>query len=441
MFIEIDDTKVPVNTLTQEPVANIRFVKGQWVLVDAYGRNLPEQYRAIPSDVLQNAVLFQAQNGDKVGYIDNAALTGYLRKVTPPSTPVGVQIKNEINNTISSIQKAADAIANPDPEVAKLSEKFRGQYLAPGKIGPKGGSFLPLNKDGSLKRTTTMPGTVSTPDSTLAGGSITDQTRTGITDGKDRLSSRWAAVGQLSFDESGFPRDEFGQTVYVLATRTPTSSKAYTVTQRDLDNSVYKMSAEEIKRYQQAFKSVGQWDYEVNGELNYLTRGKFLQALNTAALETTAQNLQAYGTKDSAPQNLLTVVADAARQLGGVSATRTTAQTYITNRETAQQILDDTYLQSIGRKANKKEVDEFYQKVQKEAKARPTVTTRGTGSVSTKAGFTETSVVDMAGAQAEARPEFLAYQLSTNFYNALLGASRLPMEFGAGEAPTTGPLG
>jgi hypothetical protein len=61
--------------------------------------------------------------------------------------------------------------------------------------------------------------------------------------------------------------------------------------------------------------------------------------------------------------------------------------------------------------------------------------------VSTKAGFTETSVVDMAGAQAEARPEFLAYQLSTNFYNALLGASRLPMEFGAGEAPTTGPLG
>ena len=47
----------------------------------------------------------------------------------------------------------------------------------------------------------------------------------------------------------------------------------------------------------------------------------------------------------------------------------------------------------------------------------------------------------MAGAQAEARPEFLAYQLSTNFYNALLGASRLPVQFGAGEAPVTGPVG
>jgi hypothetical protein len=434
----IDGIEVPDGPFG--PTTNIKFVNGQWVLAPALGKDLSPEYRAIPEKLLKDAALFQDANGAKVGYIDNTVLIDYLRKVSPPRTSISAQVKQELNNTINSIQKAADAIANPDPEVAKLSEKFRGEYLAPGKAPTQRG-FLPLNQDGSVKRKAVTPGTIPAPDSTLAGGSITEQTKTRGIDAKDRLTDRWAAVGQLSFDESGFPRDEFGQTVYVLATRTPTSSKAYTVTQRDLDNSVYKMSAEEIKRYQQAFKSVGQWDYEVNGELNYLTRGKFLQALNTAALETTAQNLQAYGTKDSAPQNLLTVVADAARQLGGVSATRTTAQTYITNRETAQQILDDTYLQSIGRKANKKEVDEFYQKVQKEAKARPTVTTRGTGSVSTKAGFTETSVVDMAGAQAEARPEFLAYQLSTNFYNALLGASRLPMEFGAGEAPTTGPLG
>jgi hypothetical protein len=439
MFIEIDGTKVPLNTLTNEPVANIKFFEGQWVLVEAYGRNLPKEYRAIPGNILQNAVLFQAPNGNKVGYIDGAALTNYLRKVTPPRTPIGVQIKQELNNTINSIQKSADDIANPDPEVAKLSERFRGEYLAPGKIGPKGDSFLPLNQDGSVKRTTTMPGTVSTPDSTLAGGSITDQTRTGITDGKDRLSSRWAAVGQISPDANGVFRDADGNSVYVLAKRTATGSQAYTTTEKGLEDTVYKMSSDDIKRYQQAFKSIGQWDYEVNGELNFFNRSKFIQVLKLAAEETTIQNLAAYGTKDAEPQNLLTVIADAAKQLK--PATKTTAQTYITNRETAQQILDDTYLQSIGRKANKKEVDEFYQKVQKEAKARPTVTTRGTGSVSTKAGFTETSVVDMAGAQAEARPEFLAYQLSTNFYNALLGASRLPMEFGAGEAPTTGPLG
>jgi hypothetical protein len=113
----------------------------------------------------------------------------------------------------------------------------------------------------------------------------------------------------------------------------------------------------------------------------------------------------------------------------------------IINRDAAQVYLDNTYLNSIGRKATKKEVDEFYQKVQKEAKARPTVTTTTGTQTTTRKGFDETSVVGMAAAQAEERPEFLAYQLSTNFYNALLGASRLPVQFGAGEAPVTGPVG
>jgi hypothetical protein len=35
----------------------------------------------------------------------------------------------------------------------------------------------------------------------------------------------------------------------------------------------------------------------------------------------------------------------------------------------------------------------------------------------------------MAEAQAEARPEFLAYQLSNNFYNALYNATRIPSGF------------
>lgn len=111
------------------------------------------------------------------------------------------------------------------------------------------------------------------------------------------------------------------------------------------------------------------------------------------------------------------------------------------NRDEVAATLDSIYLQSIGRKANKKEVDEFYRKVQKEAKAKPTVTTTTGRQTTTQRGFETTSLQRMAEAQAEARPEFLAYQLSTNFYNALLGASQLPLTFGAGEAPVTGPLG
>jgi hypothetical protein len=193
-----------------------------------------------------------------------------------------------------------------------------------------------------------------------------------------------------------------------------------------------------IAQYQAALKKAGQWSGTVDGELNYLNRSEFANKLLLSAQGATQENLAAYTNKSNKVKGIFDVINEAAR-VGG--ETTTTRETYIVNRETAQQALDDIYLQSIGRKANKKEVDEFYQKVQKEAKARPSVRTDSGENATTRQGFTGESITDMAEAQAEARPEFLAYQLSTNFYNALLGASRLPMQFGAGEAPATGPLG
>jgi len=125
---------------------------------------------------------------------------------------------------------------------------------------------------------------------------------------------------------------------------------------------------------------------------------------------------------------------------GGKGASRTSSFVSIPSREDAEELLNETYLSSIGRKANKKEIDEFYRKVQKEAKARPSTRTEtavGTGtSTVEQEGFTPATARQMASATAEARPEFLAYQLSTNFYNALYNASRLPVEFG--DAPVLG---
>ena len=127
---------------------------------------------------------------------------------------------------------------------------------------------------------------------------------------------------------------------------------------------------------------------------------------------------------------------------GGDGAGKTTVDRFvgIPSRDEAQELLDETYLNSIGRKANKKEVDEFYRKVQKEAKSSPTTrrtTVAGGGQSSvTEEGFGPATARQMAGEAAETRPEFLAYQLSTNFYNALYNASRLPVNFQ--DAPVLG---
>jgi hypothetical protein len=191
------------------------------------------------------------------------------------------------------------------------------------------------------------------------------------------------------------------------------------------------------KKLQEEFKKLQLLpsDYIANGELdrNGEFENAFLQA-HTFANRVNYQKLQ-----NNQP---ILGLSDAIREYrtsgmdGGPQINVT-----LFNRDEVAATLDSIYLQSIGRKANKKEVDEFYRKVQKEAKAKPTVTTTTGRQTTTQRGFETTSLQRMAEAQAEARPEFLAYQLSTNFYNALLGASQLPLTFGAGEAPVTGPLG
>jgi hypothetical protein len=128
---------------------------------------------------------------------------------------------------------------------------------------------------------------------------------------------------------------------------------------------------------------------------------------------------------------------------GGTDGTGSKVSTSATIPERAdiQELLDTTYLNSIGRKATKKEIDEFYRKVRKEAKATPTRVTSspnksGGSSTIAEEGFGPAGMREMAGAAAETRPEFLAYQLSTNFYNALYNASRLPVNFQ--DAPVLG---
>jgi hypothetical protein len=121
---------------------------------------------------------------------------------------------------------------------------------------------------------------------------------------------------------------------------------------------------------------------------------------------------------------------------GGKSSTKTFTNVTIPNRDEIEEYINDTYINTIGRKATKKEVDEFYRKVQKEAKAAPRrQTTDGLNDV-IQEGFGDASIRQMATASAEARPEFLAYQLSNNFYNALYNATRIPSGFE--DAPGSG---
>lgn len=172
--------------------------------------------------------------------------------------------------------------------------------------------------------------------------------------------------------------------------------------------------------------------------------GNVSEAFRNAMLEVgdyvTKENYYKSKRKDKTP--LLTPEAglDLLIARGGKGGTQTYTDVEIPNRDSVEELINNTYINTIGRKATKKEVDEFYRKVQKEAKAAPkrtTVTaTQSTRSDIVQEGFNEASVRQMATASAEARPEFLAYQLSTNFYDALYDAARLPITFG--QAPTLG---
>ena len=285
----IDGVEVPED-LTGNPVSNIRFIDGQWVLVPALGKILSPEYRVVPEKLLKGAALFQDPDGKKVGFIANTVLSNYLKSVTPPRDSAFDLVKKELDNTINSIQKAAESIRQPDPEVAKLREKFEGQYLAPGKARSERAGFLPLNQDGTVK----SAGIEEAYRQAAASGDIaqtplgeTTQTTTRGMDAKDKLTDRWAAVGKLSFDQNGIPRDAGGNQVYVLSQNTPTGPRAYTVTQKGIADSVATMTPAVIKQYQQALKSVGAWDYEVDGQLNYLTRANFIQGIETAAAAAT----------------------------------------------------------------------------------------------------------------------------------------------------------
>jgi hypothetical protein len=220
------------------------------------------------------------------------------------------------------------------------------------------------------------------------------------------------------------------------------------VSENDLVQTAYSLSKDDRRRLQEDMKRVGLLPKEFKATGDFDISGEFVNAyLNayTAANQINFNNLQ-----NNLPlQGVLSAYQSYQDQGLGGPRTSVTQQVSIPNREAAAEQLNNLYLNSVGRKATDKEINEFYKKVRSTAKSRPTTTrtttaTEGLGtesSVQTETGFDSNVLESMARESAEARPEFLAYQLSTNFYNALLGASRLPMQFGAGAAPTTGPLG
>ncbi len=444
-MLEIDGKPVPIDSTPGrigEPIVNIVLINGQWVLAPNLGKNLNPEYRVIPEKLLTGAALFEDKvTKKKVGYIDANKLSEYISKVEPPRGAGLDQLRKDLANAAKDIAdtvKWSEYIEASQQrgimrEVTRRGQEFEQRYLTPTNPIPDQ-RYLPITEQGTPKRSAVQPRptTAATSDITLSPSPIQGP---GL-GGRDVGVSIWSALNGLDFSTPGAVFDANDNPVFVLSQTTRDGKqKIYTVTEQDFVSSLANMTKDQVRQYQLSLKQAGQWNYEVNGELNYLNRATFNNALLAAAQGTTEANLLAYQQK-TAPKNILEVVNEAARAAGGTS---TTTETYIVNRESAQKVLDDVYLQSIGRKANKKEVDEFYQKVQKEAKARPTVRTDTGPAATTRQGFSGETVTEMAAAQAEARPEFLAYQLSTNFYDALLGAARLPINIP--EAPTTGPIG
>jgi len=441
-MLYIDDKPVPFDALTGEPLTNIQLVNGQWVLVPKIGKDVMPEYRVIPQALLSGAVLFEdAATKKKVGYIDANKLADYLENKQVPKGAGFEQFKKDIAKATGEIRREWNAYVEASNQRGLMPEiTRRGQQVEQRLAGLSGTPipdqrYVSINQDGSTKKSQIRP-VVTTPESTLAQ---TGSQYQGYVAGRNTFdtNSPWSKISSLDFSTPGVVRDATGNSMLIL-TQTVGEGKvqAYAIPEASFQANIFDMPKAQIAQYQTALKNAGQWSGPTDGELNYLNRGQFVSALLLAAKGATAENLALYADNAAKPKGLFDVINEAA-QAGGAGVT--TRDVFITNREEAAAALDAVYVQSIGRKANKKEIDEFYRKVQKEAKARPTISTRTTGGDTTQAGFTERSMVEMASAQAEARPEFLAYQLSTNFYDALRGAAQLPVQFG--EAPTTGPLG
>lgn len=454
-MLYIDGKPVPSDPATGQALANIQLVNGQWVLASNIGKDVMPEFRAIPEKLLRDAVFFEDKaSKKKIGYIDANRLAKYYSDYKVPQGAGYDQFKKDLSKAASDIKEEWLDYYNRSnqqglmPEIIRRGEQIDERLvnfekkLGQALTSSVSDRYAPITSDGNFKRSDAPP-FKSTPDAMLSSASIqsiTSQEAAAAERGVTRdARNPWTTLSGLDFtSQPGVVRDAEGNSLLILTTTDKNNvKKVYTTTETEFTASIASLSKEQIKKYQAALKTAGQWNYEVNGELNYLNRPLFNNALLLAANETTTNNIAAFMQK-STPTGILDVINQAAKTGAGST---TSAQTYIINRESAQSALDDIYLNSIGRKANKKEVDEFYRKVQKEAKARPTVRTDTGSAATTRQGFSGETVTEMASAQAEARPEFLAYQLSTNFYNALLGASRLPLTFGAGEAPVTGPLG
>jgi hypothetical protein len=206
------------------------------------------------------------------------------------------------------------------------------------------------------------------------------------------------------------------------------------ISEPDLIQSAYSLSKNERKRLQEDMKRVGILDknFKANGDFDL--NGDFINGFlnaHRAANQVNFNNLQ----NNLPVKGVLQAYQELQDTQTAAAQPTVTRSVSIPNREAAAEQLNNLYMSSVGRKATDKEIDEFYKKVRSTAKSRPTVTTAtpgktGTGegnSYSTQEGFTTDVLQSMARETAEARPEFLAYQLSTNFYDALLGASQLPI--------------
>lgn len=434
----IDDKPVPFDPMTGEPMANIQLINGQWVLAPKLGKDVMPEYRVIPESLLRDAVLFEDKSTKKkIGYVDANRLADHLEKYQAPRGAGFDQFKKDIATAAGEIRKEWNAYVQASnergimPEIIRRGEQVEARLPKFGTPSPDT-RYVPIGQNGTVKRTQIKP--VETPaETTLAptGGQYQ-----GYIAGRDVFSSPWSALTGLDLTTPGLAFDADDNPMLILADPTQKGKKVYAVSQQEFMASIANMPKATIAQFQKALKAAGEWSGSIDGELNYLNRSDFADKLLVAAQGATQENLAAYSTKSNQVQGILGIINEAAKNAGG---TQTSTTVTIVNRESAQQYLDNTYLNSIGRKATKKEVDEFYQKVQKEAKARPDVSTTTGTQTTRRQGFDESTLVDMASAQAEARPEFLAYQLSTNFYDALRGAAQLPVQFG--EAPTTGPLG
>jgi len=451
-MLYIDGKPVPSDPATGQALANIQLVNGQWVLASNIGKDVMPEFRAIPEKLLRDAVFFEDKaSKKKIGYIDANRLAKYYSDYKVPQGAGYDQFKKDLSKAASDIKEEWLDYYNRSnqqglmPEITRRGEQIDERLvnfekkLGRALTSSVSDRYSPITSDGNIKREE-IPPIKPTPDTTLSPTFI-QSTISQEAAAAERGVTRnpWSSLNGLDFNTiPGQVKDADGNTLLILTTTDKNNvKKVYTTTLPEFNTSIASMPKEQIKKYQAALKAAGQWNYEVNGELNYLNRPLFNNALLAVAEATTTDNIVAY-TQKGTPKTTFDILNQAAK--AGAGST-TSAQTYIINRESAQSALDDIYLNSIGRKANKKEVDEFYRKVQKEAKARPTVRTDTGSAATTRQGFSGETLTEMASAQAEARPEFLAYQLSTNFYNALLGASQLPIKFGAGEAPVTGPLG